>query len=79
MFAPSSTHVPPAVVSLPSKRSANSRGWRPGRAGVGKKPAKNAACAAYVNEPGVWRCSQRPTSFARFGVRPAASSSTATS
>jgi hypothetical protein len=48
--------------------------------GRGQKPAKNAECAANVNVPGVWRSSQPfGISAARFGVRPAAISSMATS
>ncbi|GAA2966059.1 hypothetical protein GCM10010446_59650 [Streptomyces enissocaesilis] len=42
----SKTKVRSAVVSLPAKRAANSRGWGPGVAGVGRKPAKIAWCEA---------------------------------
>jgi hypothetical protein len=46
MSGASNTQVSAVVVSLPPKRVANSRGWRPGVAGVGRKPAKNAWCEA---------------------------------
>jgi hypothetical protein len=39
---PSNTNVWSAVVSLPAKRAAKSRGCRPGAIGVGRKPAKKA-------------------------------------
>ncbi len=53
MFGASKTHVCGAMVSLPEKSRANKRGCGPGRVGVGKNPAKNAWCAAYVKFPGV--------------------------
>jgi hypothetical protein len=42
MSGASSTHVVSAVVSLPGKRTAKSRGCLPDACGVGRKPAKKA-------------------------------------